>query len=92
MIQKGLIKEVQNLYNRGIEGNSVNAIGYKELYSYFRKEITLDEAIDKIKQKSRNLAKKQFTFFNNQFDIEWIDVDLFNFDNTIEQAIKILEN
>ncbi len=91
MIEKGLIKEVQNLYEKGIKGNSVSAIGYKELYAYFDKKITLDEAIEKIKQKSRNLAKKQFTFFNNQFDIEWIEVDLFNFDNTINKAISILE-
>lgn len=91
MIKKGLIKEVKALYEKGIKGNSVSAIGYKELYSYFNKEITLDEAIDKIKQKSRNLAKKQFTFFNNQFDITWLEVDLFDFENTIQKAIQILE-
>ncbi|AIO19452.1 tRNA dimethylallyltransferase [Candidatus Izimaplasma bacterium HR1] len=91
MIKKGLIKEVKTLYDKGINGNSVSAIGYKELYSYFDKKVTLDEAIDKIKQKSRNLAKKQFTFFNNQFDINWLEVDLFDFDNTIKEAVKILE-
>lgn len=91
MIKQGLIKEVQTLYDKGIKGNSVSAIGYKELYQYFEKKTTLDEAIEKIKQKSRNLAKKQFTFFNNQFDINWIEVDLFNFDNTIKEAITILE-
>lgn len=91
MIEKGLIKEVKTLYDKGINGNSVTAIGYKELYEYFDHLVTLDEAIEKIKQKSRNLAKKQFTFFNNQFDIDWIEVDLFNFDNTINEAIKLLE-
>lgn len=91
MVKQGLIKEVQALYDKGIKGNSVSAIGYKELYAYFDKKTTLDEAIDKIKQKSRNLAKKQFTFFNNQFDIDWIEVDLFHFDNTIKEAITILE-
>lgn len=91
MIQKGLIKEVKDLYDKGVKGNSVSAIGYKELYAYFDKKNTLDEAIEKIKQKSRNLAKKQFTFFNNQFDIDWVEVDLFDFDNTINEAIKILE-
>lgn len=91
MIQKGLIKEVKALYDNNIRGNSVTAIGYKELYEYFDGIVTLDEAIDKVKQKSRNLAKKQFTFFNNQFDIKWIEVDLFHFENTIQEAIKILE-
>lgn len=91
MIESGLIKEVKDLYDRNINGNSVSAIGYKELYQYFNQEVTLEEAIDKIKQKSRNLAKKQFTFFNNQFDITWIDTDFINFQNTINEAINILE-
>ena len=91
MIKKGLIKEVKTLYDKGIKGNSVSAIGYKELYAYFDHKCTLDEAIDRIKQKSRNLAKKQITFFNNQFDITWLEVDLFDFDNTINKAIQILE-
>lgn len=91
MIEDGLIEEVKALYDKNITGNSVSAIGYKELYQYFNQEVTLEEAIDKIKQKSRNLAKKQFTFFNNQFDITWITTDFDKFDNTVKEAIKILE-
>jgi tRNA dimethylallyltransferase len=90
MIEDGLIGEVRNLFDKGINSNSVSAIGYKELYRYFRGEWTKEEAIDKIKQHSRNLAKKQFTFFNNQFDITWIQTDLEHFDNTIKEAINIL--
>ena len=92
MFEEGLVEEVKALYDKNITGNSVSAIGYKELYQYFNQEVTLDEAIDKIKQKSRNLAKKQFTFFNNQFDITWINSDFTNFENTIKEAINILEN
>ncbi len=91
MIKNGLIEEVKSLYDKGVKGNSVSAIGYKELYQYFEGEMSLEESIDKIKQHSRNLAKKQFTFFNNQFDISWIDVDLEDFNNTINEAIQILE-
>jgi tRNA dimethylallyltransferase len=92
MIEEGLIEEVKALYDRNITGNSISAIGYKELYQYFDNVVTLEESIDKIKQKSRNLAKKQFTFFNNQFDITWINSDFTNFENTIKEAINILEN
>ncbi len=92
MIEEGLIEEVKALYDRNITGNSISAIGYKELYQYFDNVVTLEESIDKIKQKSRNLAKKQFTFFNNQFDIKWINTDFKNFDNTIREAINILES
>ena len=91
MIEEGLIKEVKDLYDKGIQSNSVSAIGYKELYTYFNGEYTLEEAIDKIKQHSRNLAKKQLTFFNNQFDVNWINVDLDNFENTIKKALNILD-
>ena len=92
MINNGLIEEVKSLYDADIQSNSVQAIGYKELYTYFDKNCTLEEAVNKIKQKSRNLAKKQFTFFNNQFDCNWVDVDLNNFDNTFKKVINIIEN
>ena len=91
MIKDGLIEEVKSLYDKCIKSNSVSAIGYKELYSFFNGDYTEEEAISKIKQHSRNLAKKQLTFFNNQFDVEWINVDLNNFDNTINSAIQILD-
>lgn len=91
MITDGLVDEVRNLYDKNINSYSVSAIGYKELYKHFQGEWSLEEAISKIKQHSRNLAKKQFTFFNNQFDIEWIKVNLENFQETINKAIKILE-
>ncbi len=77
MIKQGLLNEVKSLYDKNIKTRAINtAIGYKELYNYFDGLITLEEAIDKIKQASRNYAKRQYTFFNNQFkDIIWLDVD-----------------
>ena len=92
MMESGLLKEVETLYKKGIKGNGITAIGYKELYAYFDGESKLEEAIDKIKQHSRNLAKKQFTFFSNQFDIHWIKVNLDDFSQTIKEAITYLEN
>lgn len=92
MIEEGLISEVKSLYDKGIKSNSVSAIGYKELYSYFDGIYSKEAAIEKVKQHSRNLAKKQLTFFNNQFDVEWLNVDINNFDNTIKEALHILDN
>lgn len=91
MLDEGLVEEVRALYDKGINSNSVQAIGYKELYKYFDKEWTLEEAITKIKQHSRNLAKKQFTFFNNQFDCHWVTVDLVDFDNTFKEVLSIIK-
>ena len=77
MINLGLENEVRNLYDKNINSKVVNtAIRYKEFYSYFKGEITKEEAISLIKKRSRNYAKRQYTFFNNQFnDILWYDVD-----------------
>jgi len=92
MIDQGLVKEVEQFYNKGIRSKILNsAIGYKELYKYFDGEITLDESISLIKQKSRHYAKRQYTFFRNQFDIKWLDVNFNDFNKTIEQAIEYIE-
>ena len=70
----------------------MTGIGYKELYSYFDNEITLPDAIELIKKNSRHLVKRQYTFFNNQFDnIKWFNVDYSNFNNTIKEVIDYLK-
>jgi tRNA dimethylallyltransferase len=92
MFEDGLLEEVKSLYEEGIRSNSVNSIGYKELYSFFDGDISFEEAVDKIKQHSRNLAKRQYTFFNNQLPVQWVHVDFTNFEHTINEAIKLIEN
>ena len=92
MFEEGLLKEVQNLYNKGINSKSINTgIGYKELYKYFNKEITLEEAKELIKKNSRHYAKRQYTFFNHQLKVNWFEVDYDNFNNTINNVIKRIE-
>ncbi len=90
MINEGLVEEVKHLYDQNIRSYSVSAIGYKELYQYFDGEITLEEAINLIKQHSRNLAKKQFTFFNNQFDCHWVTVNNEDFEQTVQKVLQII--
>lgn len=90
MINDGLIEEAKELYDKNIRTRAVmTAIGYKELYNYFDKEISLEEAINKIKQNSRNYAKRQYTFFNNQFDnINWFNIEEQTFQQILEIVIK----
>ena len=91
MIKEGLIKEVKNLYDNKIDTKAINTgIGYKELYEYFKGNITLAEAIDLIKKNSRNYAKRQYTFFNHQMDVNWFNVDFDNFDNTINEVYDFI--
>ena len=53
---------------------SIQAIGYKELYDYFDGLITQEEAIEQLKQNSRRYAKRQFTWFRNKTNTTWFDV------------------
>lgn len=65
MIEQGLVDEVKELISNGItsENQSMQAIGYKEIYSYLQGELDLDTAIDLIKLNTRHYAKRQITFF-----------------------------
>ena len=74
MIEDGLVEEVKNLYDNNVNSISVSAIGYKELYKYFNNECPLDESIALIKQHTRNFAKRQITWFNNQMNVNWINI------------------
>ena len=92
MIDNGLITEAKSFYDKGInEGPLIRGIGYKELYEYFDGKVSLEKALDKIKQNSRHYAKRQYTFFNNQLDVKWFNVDFNNFDNTIKEVEEYIE-
>lgn len=73
MIDKGLVEEARVFYPHK-HLNSLNTVGYKELFAYFDGDCTLEFAIDKIKQHSRNYARKQLSWFNRSDDIHWIDL------------------
>lgn len=92
MIENGLLAEVKSFYDQGIKSKPLlGGIGYKELYAYFNGELSLDTAIENIKKDSRHYAKRQYTFFNNQFDVKWFNVDFTNFQNTINNVIEYIE-
>lgn len=93
MMEDGLLDEVKSLYDRNIRSKAImTGIGYKELYEYFDGNISLDDAIELIKQRSRKYAKRQYTWFNNQMDVKWFDVDFNDFNNTVNDVINYLEN
>jgi tRNA dimethylallyltransferase len=70
MMEKGLLKEVESLLPyRNL--NALNTVGYSELFEYLDGNVSLQEAVEKIKQNTRRFAKRQLTWFNRQQDIEW---------------------
>ena len=86
MINNGLVDEVLSLkcdYNNSRVLNT--AIGYKEFYDYLYNNKSLSEVISEIKKDSRHFAKRQYTFFNHQMNVEWFMV---NFDDFYIEYIK----
>ncbi|MCQ2254133.1 MAG: tRNA (adenosine(37)-N6)-dimethylallyltransferase MiaA [Bacteroidaceae bacterium] len=72
MIKDGMIEEARSVYEyRGL--NSLNTVGYKELFQYFDGELTLDEAIEKIQNNTRKYARKQLTWFRRDENIKWFN-------------------
>lgn len=88
MIEDGLIDEAKKFYPQK-HLNSLNTVGYKELFKHFDGEWTLDFAIEKIKQSTRIYSRKQMTWFKRDKGIIWINLS----ENTEQQAFeKILES
>ena len=93
MIKDGLILEVKKLYDKKINSKAIQTgIGYKELYSYFNGNITLEDAIALIKKNTKHFIKRQYTFFRHQMDVNWIDVNFSDFNETVNMAKEIIDN
>lgn len=92
MIEQGLLEEAKTLFQKYPNSAILNnAIGYKELKKYIDNESDYNTAIEEIKKNSRHYAKRQYTWFNNQMDVNWFSVDYENFENTINEVILFLE-
>ncbi|WEG11541.1 tRNA (adenosine(37)-N6)-dimethylallyltransferase MiaA [Pullulanibacillus sp. KACC 23026] len=90
MVQKGLIEEAKSLYDQGIRHTqSVQAIGYKELFGAFDGEYSIETAVELIKRNSRRFAKRQLTWFRHQMAIEWFDMT--DVENSYKKINEILE-
>ena len=74
MLRQGLVDEVRRLLDSGIPASAtaMQAIGYKEIASALRGEISMDEAVTLIKQGSRRYAKRQLTWFRRNPEIRWL--------------------
>jgi tRNA dimethylallyltransferase len=74
MMNEGLLEEVKTVYPYR-ELNSLNTVGYKELFSYLDGTCSLDEAVDLIKRNSRRYARKQLTWFRRDQEVAWFEPD-----------------
>lgn len=92
MMNQGLLQEIEMLMKMNLSPKlqSMKAIGYKEWFAYYQGNQNLEETIELIKKNSRNYAKRQYTWFNNQVPVKWFDVNLNDFDDTVNNVIKYL--
>lgn len=89
MFEQGLLNEALNIYQNFKEGiDEIAAIGYRELFMYFRKEISFNESVELIKKNSRNYAKRQLTWFRNDKNYVWLDLDVISEKEAIEKIIR----
>ena len=92
MLEKGLLKEAEEVLSKNLSRTSKMAIGYKELIPYFKKERSLDECVETLKRETRRYAKRQLTWFNRDTEINWILVDRFDsFDDVLKYAETIID-
>lgn len=82
MLAKGLAEEVKSLLAMGCkkESTAMQGLGYKEMIEYLLNEITLEEAVYRIKRDTRHFAKRQLTWFRREKDVIWIEKDKFAYD------------
>lgn len=75
MIEEGLVEEIQGLLDSGINfsNQSMQGIGYKEFKEYFNGEKSLDECIASVKSNTKHFAKRQYTWFKNQMNLNWYE-------------------
>ncbi|MDA1475436.1 tRNA (adenosine(37)-N6)-dimethylallyltransferase MiaA [Bacillus changyiensis] len=76
MMDEGLLQEARQFFEdeKVRHSQSVQAIGYKELFAYFEGRETLSAAVETLKRNSRRYAKRQLTWFRNKMDVTWFDM------------------
>ena len=86
MVNEGLVEEAKAMYPKR-HLNSLNTVGYKEIFEHFDGKVSLDEAIENIKINTRQYAKRQMTWLRKNNDYKWFTVDeldeMLNYINTV---------
>ncbi|MEG0177091.1 tRNA (adenosine(37)-N6)-dimethylallyltransferase MiaA [Anaerorhabdus sp.] len=90
MIDAGLEDEIKSLLEQGVtfDNQAMQGIGYREWAPYIKRQCTLDEVISEIQKHSRQFAKRQYTWFNNQTPIHWVSMDD---EDSINKTVELIE-
>jgi len=88
MYADGLLDEARELVNLDLSPTALQAIGYAEAFAVIKNEITLTEAKEKTVIRTRQLAKRQMTWFRNQLNVEWIDTSTYDSLERLASAVS----
>ena len=94
MMEEGLLEEARRVYDLGLSRDltAMQAIGYRELFSCFDGEISLERAVELIKQNSRHYAKRQLTWFKREKEVIWFEKDGRTEAELLEQIKKTIKD
>ena len=95
MIESGLLQETKCLMGNGVfesNGTAKQAIGYKELLGYMNGEMSYEDAVEQLKTATRRYAKRQMTWFSAHGNVNWIDIEEYNFKNIFNIASNLFIN
>lgn len=91
MMEQGLLDEVKRISSLNRSGTACQAIGYRQFDDYFKGNISLEQAIELVKQESRRYAKRQLTWFKRDKDIIWHNIDENNSEEIMNSCSKHME-
>lgn len=90
MLGQGLVEEARRFFAMETGKTAAAAIGYKELRPYLDGELSLEEAVEHLKQETRHYAKRQLTWFRRDRDVHWIEADKSR--DVFEDAVRIIDS
>ena len=88
MMAAGLLEEAMRLYAHFRDAQVSRAIGYKEFFPYFDGQMTLEAAVEAVKQNSRRYSKRQITWFKNRMGVDFQDILAPDFQEQVDQKIE----
>jgi tRNA dimethylallyltransferase len=93
MLDDGFLDEIKTLRDEGCtrEMPSMHALGYKQLMAHLDGELSLDDAVRLIKRDTRHYAKRQYTWFNGQEGVQWVDISDKNLASSVDSVKKALD-
>lgn len=91
MLEAGLLKEAEEIYTKSLSSTACMAIGHKELIPYFEKKDDLENCVEVLKMQTRRYAKRQLTWFKRDDEINWINIDLLNNKELLEESVNVIK-